>query len=165
MLSTTQETTQLFDQSGRMPVLEEAIISGFYCFARKSQKKSAQEIMGSKKLDSRFHRSISKNFKASLSNVPWARVGNFWQSESIKTIVILKGPSMKPLPFWSPSNVSTCCYVLFFETNFPQNYNKLLLCRQSFIGGNKLVTSETISDSAECYTRLSVRFESSAACL
>ena len=45
----------------------------------------------SKKLDSRFHRSISENFKASLSNVPWARVGNFWQSESIKSLSFWKG--------------------------------------------------------------------------
>ena len=31
--------------------------------------------------------------------------------------------------------------------------------------GNSGVTSETISDSAECYAGISVRFESSAACM
>ena len=30
------------------------------------------------------------------------------------------------------------------ETNFPRNYNKLVLCRQSFIGGNKLVKMATM---------------------
>ena len=45
----------------------------------------------SEKLDSRFHRSISENIKAWLSNVPWARVGNFWQSESIKSLSFWKG--------------------------------------------------------------------------
>ena len=71
-----------------------------------------------------------------------------------KIFVILEGPSKKPPPFWfMPSNVSRCCYVLFFnslpnffhiETNFPRNYNKLVLCRQSFIGGNKLVKMATM---------------------
>ena len=80
-----------FNQSGRMPVLEEAMTSRFYCFARKSQKINARKYGLSKKLDSRFHRSISENFKASLSNVPWARVGNFWKSESIKSLSFWKG--------------------------------------------------------------------------
>ena len=78
-------------QSGRTPVLEEAMTSRFYCFARKSQKISARKYRLSKKLDARFHRSISENFKVSLSNVPWARVGNFWQNESIKSLSVLKG--------------------------------------------------------------------------
>ena len=80
-----------FNQSGRMPVLEEAMTSRFYCFARKSQKINARKYGLSKKLDSRFHPSISENFKASLSNVPWARVGNFWKSESIKSLSFWKG--------------------------------------------------------------------------
>ena len=70
-----------------------------------------------------------------------------------KIFVILEGPSKKPPPFWSPSNVSTCSYVLFFnslpnffdiETNFPRNYNKLGSCHESFIGGNKLVKMATM---------------------
>ena len=52
------------EQSGRMPVLEEAMTSRFDCFARKSQKINARKYGLSKKLDSRFHRSISENFKA-----------------------------------------------------------------------------------------------------
>ena len=79
------------EQSGRTPVLEEAMTSLFYCFARKSQKINPRKIWLSEKLDSRFHRSISENIKASLSNVPWARVGNFWQSESIKSWSFWKG--------------------------------------------------------------------------
>ena len=89
-----QETCDLVNliyQSGRTPVLEEAMTSRFYCFARKSQKINARKYGLSKKLDSRFHRSISENFKASLSTVPWARVGNFWQSESIKSLSFWKG--------------------------------------------------------------------------
>ena len=79
------------NQSGRTPVLEEAMTSLFYCFARKSQKINPRKIWLSEKLDSRFHRLISENIKASLSNVPWARVGNFWQSESIKSLSFWKG--------------------------------------------------------------------------
>ena len=62
-----------------------------HCFTRKPQKVNARKYGLSKKLDSRFHRSISENFKASLSSVPWARVGNFWQSESIKSLSFWKG--------------------------------------------------------------------------
>ena len=130
-----QETCDLVNliyQSGRTPVLEEAMTSRFYCFARKSQKINARKYGLSKKLDSRFHRPISENFKASLSTVPWARVVNFWQSESIKS-----------LSFWRVFEEAAailiaieCKYMLlraffnslpnFFdiETNFPQNYNK-----------------------------------------
>ena len=126
--------------------------SRFYCFARKSQKINARKYGLSKKLDSRFHRPISENFKASLSTVPWARVVNFWQSESIKS-----------LSFWRVFEEAAailiaieCKYMLlraffnslpnFFdiETNFPRNYNKLVLCHQSFIGGNKLVKLATM---------------------
>ena len=82
---------RVFHQSGRTTVLEEAMTSRFYCFARKSQKLSAWKYRLSKKLDSRFDRSTSQNFKASLSNVPWARVGNFWQRESIKSLSFWKG--------------------------------------------------------------------------
>ena len=57
-------------QSGRTPVLEEAMTSLFYCFARQSQKINPRKIWLSEKLDSRFHRLISENIKASLSNVP-----------------------------------------------------------------------------------------------
>ena len=63
----------------------------FYCFARKSEKINARKYELSKKLDSRFHRSMSETFKASLSNIPWARVGNFWQRESIKSLSFWKG--------------------------------------------------------------------------
>ena len=37
---------QLCNQSARMQVLEEAMTSRIYCFARKLQKKKAQENMG-----------------------------------------------------------------------------------------------------------------------
>ena len=77
-------------QSRRMPVLEEAMKSRFYCFARKSQNISARKYGLSKKLDSRFHRSICENCEASLSNIPWARVKNLWQSES-KSLSFWKG--------------------------------------------------------------------------
>ena len=115
-------------------------------FRPKIAKDKRKKIYALKKLDSRFHRSISENFKASLSNVPWARVGNFWQSESIKSLSFWKG-------LWRTAAILIaieCKYMLlcaFFnslpnfleiETNFPRNYNKLALCRQSFIGGNKL---------------------------
>ena len=59
----------LINQSGRTLVLEEVMTSRFFCFARKSQKINARKYGLSKKLDSRFHRSISKNFKASLGLV------------------------------------------------------------------------------------------------
>ena len=34
--------------------------------------------------------------------------------------------------------------ILDIVTNFPRNYNKLVFCRQSFIGGNKLVKMVTM---------------------
>ena len=93
------ECVTCFCQSGRTPVLEEAMTSLFYCFARKSQKINPRKIWLSEKLDSRFHRSISENIKASLSNVPWARVGNFWHSESIKSLSFWKGLRRSPRHF------------------------------------------------------------------
>ena len=83
--------SMFYQQSGRMPVLEEVMTSRFYCFARKSQKVNTRKYGLSKQLDSRFHRSISENFKASVSKVPWARVGNFWRSKSIKSLSFWKG--------------------------------------------------------------------------
>ena len=125
-----------------MPVLEEAMTSRFYCFVRKSQNIIARKYGLSKQLDSRFHRLTPENCKASLSNIPWARVGNFWQSESI--ILCHFGRAFEEAA--AILTAIECKYMLLFsiacrismETNFPRKYNMLLLCRQSFIGGNKL---------------------------
>ena len=53
-------------QSCRMPVLEEALTSRFYCFTKIAKNNRKKKIGLLEKLGSWFHRSISGTFKVSL---------------------------------------------------------------------------------------------------
>ena len=103
-------------QSGRTPVLEEAMTSLFYCFARKSQNNKPKEIWALRKA---WFKVPSFNIRECQSLIIERSLSESWEllTERIdKIFVILEGPSKKPPPFWSPSNLSTCSYVLFSIT-------------------------------------------------